>query len=531
MDSDPDCWTSNKLRQYYKQNWSGSQRAFVDGAGINQGNFSNWLNHSNVSSPASERAVRDWIRSNQHRSSPYKAPTKSSPVKNYYDDAPVLKPVPFPLTPVKQEPYQQAWAFQQASPPPSSYSPFGSPSKPKRSRIPQEIRDYVFSMTKGHCYLCQTKLPERGWHIEHIIPFSKDPARDRFGNFLPSCARCNLRKGAKNLTTFARENSDIHIITGILDLRPGSLDATVVEQIRKAKYGVTEHTFVEVGDQNYHYFRTNYNLDEEYDDVHIQELTALMPKMVVSDVPDLIVNIKLPEVSGTIVKLDPKQFIFGQTLNRGGFGDVIKASWNNTQVAIKKANRPGSCPFIINEVNLLSQIGPHPNIVICHGYLEQDDLMCAVLELFPMDLAHKIKKKSWSMMILYLTQTVIALNFLHSKKIIHRDMKPQNILVDDDKQVAKLCDFGHTKQIINPDENTRVGTAFYIAPEVRGGRYYPATDFFSVGRIIEDILNQITFQTPLLAELADNLHARDPMKRPSGEMILQHLNKTKGKLC
>lgn len=85
-----------------------------------------------------------------------------------------------------------------------------------------------------------------------------------------------------------------------------------------------------------------------------------------------------------------------------------------------------------------------------------------------------------------------ALHFLHRHRILHRDVKPQNILVDGDRGSgrARLCDFGFARHLA---ERTLVltsvkGTPLYMAPEVMDGRPYDqGVDLWSVGCILYEL--------------------------------------------
>jgi serine/threonine protein kinase len=85
----------------------------------------------------------------------------------------------------------------------------------------------------------------------------------------------------------------------------------------------------------------------------------------------------------------------------------------------------------------------------------------------------------------------MALNTLHSKNIIYRDLKPDNLMIDNTGHV-KLIDFGFAKQLSQSNDTrtyTNCGTLGYTAPEVISGRgySYPA-DLWSFGIVLAELL-------------------------------------------
>lgn len=80
-----------------------------------------------------------------------------------------------------------------------------------------------------------------------------------------------------------------------------------------------------------------------------------------------------------------------------------------------------------------------------------------------------------------------GLSYLHEKKIIHRDIKPQNILLNNKGQV-KLCDFGVSGEAVNSLATTFTGTSFYMAPErIQGQPYSVTCDVWSLGLTLLEV--------------------------------------------
>lgn len=69
-------------------------------------------------------------------------------------------------------------------------------------------------------------------------------------------------------------------------------------------------------------------------------------------------------------------------------------------------------------------------------------------------------------------QILSGVVYMHGQKIMHRDLKPQNILYDTESKLLKIIDFGTAKEFKQNDrQNLLVGTPYYIAPEVINGDY------------------------------------------------------------
>ncbi|KAL2321187.1 hypothetical protein Fmac_030156 [Flemingia macrophylla] len=192
-------------------------------------------------------------------------------------------------------------------------------------------------------------------------------------------------------------------------------------------------------------------------------------------------------------------------LGHGGFGPVFKGLMPNGQeVAVKKLSlqsRQGIKEFT-NEVKLLLKI-QHKNLVILHGCCAEGPEKMLVYEYLPnKSLDHFLfdKRRSpildWATRFRIVTGVARGLLYLHEEapeRIIHRDIKASNILLDE-KLNPKISDFGLAR--LFPGEDTHVqtfrisGTHGYMAPEYALRGYLSVkTDVFSFGVLVLEIVS------------------------------------------
>ncbi|KRX41978.1 Cyclin-dependent kinase 4, partial [Trichinella sp. T9] len=200
------------------------------------------------------------------------------------------------------------------------------------------------------------------------------------------------------------------------------------------------------------------------------------------------------------------------TIGSGAYGMVIKVKNVDTgeMVAVKKIVVPitsdGVPQSVIREVGLLKRIGefpPHKNIVqmlqVMHGLLSPSELFINVaFEYCLCDLntfLHSEKGKNLNMndIRMYCLDILKGIQFLQQLSIIHRDIKPQNILLGKDGHL-KLTDFGLARIYAHANLSPLVVTLWYRAPEILlVTTYTTAADIWSFACILAEMLKK----TPL----------------------------------
>ncbi|KAJ0234554.1 Serine/threonine-protein kinase TIO [Hirschfeldia incana] len=213
-----------------------------------------------------------------------------------------------------------------------------------------------------------------------------------------------------------------------------------------------------------------------------------------------------------------------ELVGEGSFGRVYKGrrKYTGQTVAMKFIMKQGKSDKDIHslrqEIEILRKL-KHENIIEMLDSFENAREFCVVTEFAQGELFEVLEDDKClpeEQVQAIAKQLVKALHYLHSNRIIHRDMKPQNILIGPGS-VVKLCDFGFARAM---SANTVVlrsikGTPLYMAPElVREQPYNHTADLWSLGVILYELyVGQPPFYTNSVYALIRHI-VKDPVKYP-----------------
>ncbi|KAI3465842.1 hypothetical protein Pfo_022504 [Paulownia fortunei] len=197
--------------------------------------------------------------------------------------------------------------------------------------------------------------------------------------------------------------------------------------------------------------------------------------------------------------IDFSELSVGTRVGIGFFGEVFRGIWNGTEVAIKvfleqdltAENMEDFC----NEISILSRLR-HPNVILFLGACTKPPRLSMITEYMEMGslyylihLSGQKKKLSWRRKIKMLRDICRGLMCIHRMKIIHRDLKSANCLVNKHWTV-KICDFGLSRIMTHTPmkDSSSAGTPEWMAPElIRNDPFTEKCDIFSLGVIMWEL--------------------------------------------
>ncbi|CAK9228550.1 unnamed protein product [Sphagnum troendelagicum] len=193
-----------------------------------------------------------------------------------------------------------------------------------------------------------------------------------------------------------------------------------------------------------------------------------------------------------------------EKIGEGTYGVVYRARdrVTNETVALKKIRLEqedeGVPSTAIREISLLKEM-QHSNIVRLQDVVHSERRLYLVFEYLDLDLKKHMDTcpdlaKDPRLIKTYLYQILRGVAYCHSHRVLHRDLKPQNLLIDRRTNALKLADFGLARAFGIPVRTFthEVVTLWYRAPEILlGSRHYSTpVDVWSVGCIFAEMVNQ-----------------------------------------
>lgn len=201
------------------------------------------------------------------------------------------------------------------------------------------------------------------------------------------------------------------------------------------------------------------------------------------------------------LKLPGNDIELGKELGRGGFGVVYRGEWDGETVAIKQLNVsdfPGKNEREFLKEALTMSKSHSPNIVQLLGTCIYKHPYALVTQYLTggslYHLLHSEKVPPWEIRMNIILDVVSGLGYLHSKDIIHRDLKCPNVLLTEKKE-EKLSDFGLSTVKSTTTQVTYhagiVGSVYWMAPELlRGEKHNESTDVYSYGMVMGEIASR-----------------------------------------
>ena len=270
-----------------------------------------------------------------------------------------------------------------------------------------------------------------------------------------------------------------------------------------------------------------------------------------------VVEEKIIKVTGDV---QIRKYYKGRLLGKGGFAKCYEftCSENKKIFAAKVVAKSGLVKSrakqkLISEIKIHKSLH-HPQIVAFEHYFEDTENVYILLEMCQNQTLNELLKRRKRLTEIevqcYIVQLIKALKYLHSHRVIHRDLKLGNLFLTE-KMELKVGDFGLATKLDFEGERKRTvcGTPNYIAPEILDGKtgHSYEVDIWSLGVIIYTLIigkppfetrdvkttykrikmNAYTFpENAIISEAAKNLIGQilvlDPGKRPTLDQILTH---------
>jgi hypothetical protein len=236
---------------------------------------------------------------------------------------------------------------------------------------------------------------------------------------------------------------------------------------------------------------------------------------------------------GRGTRLEGGELCILEALDAGGMGEVYLA-WHETlndEVVIKVAQAPAMEARFRHEIELQNKLGAHPQVVAVKTAGRFEGRYYLMMEYVPgADLGRYVKDHGplpWREACAYARQAALGLAHAHDRGVVHRDLKPRNLIRSEGDGSIKILDWGLARRLdrASSDEDARLtqpgsllGTPDYIAPEQIDdpAAVGPASDLYSLGCTLYELL---TVRPPFHASPNKLMaHLEDPIPALPAEL-------------
>ena len=230
-----------------------------------------------------------------------------------------------------------------------------------------------------------------------------------------------------------------------------------------------------------------------------------------------------PKLEATVSSNPNAQYVMKKQLGQGSFGVTWKVEQAKTgkilaaKVMDTNSMTPKDRGFVANEVRCLARCN-HPNIISHHLSEDFDGMLVIIMEYADGgDLYKQIKVRQQGNkyfkeheVLFILVQLCLALQHIHAKKMMHRDLKTANVLLTS-SGIVKIGDFGFSRQYedsLSKDVGTTFcGTPYYLSPELwKREPYSKKSEMWALGVVLYEIMSlKRPFKANSMKELMNNI--------------------------
>jgi serine/threonine protein kinase len=264
----------------------------------------------------------------------------------------------------------------------------------------------------------------------------------------------------------------------------------------------------------------------------------------------------IPQNLSGSLQVSFNEIVVEKELGEGSYGKVCLGKWRAAAVALKFCKNKGKLEEFINEMKLMIELPPHPNVVQLFGVSLDGPQPVIVMEYCARGSLDKLlfdsnAKLSDEYKMRLIRGIALGMFHLHKHNVVHRDLAARNILLTGNDE-PKISDFGMSRIVEKTGEGktkTNIGPIRWMAPESIAQQIYsPKSDVWSFGIVVYEIVARREPHTdvnplevglfirdqyltpkipvqcpPVLRELMQLCWQTDPNKRPSFKEICQML--------